>query len=148
MEPHLCQVWVFGLLLQKINKAHAKLHHKVSELRLKSLVELVGVPPNQLVHGLSHPVQTWLRSVGVTPSLLKNKPVDSFEVLPKLQPARLQSFGLLTKRNVICVTNFDKYINAILSEIKERLPQPSLPPAGPSQDKIHTCKLELKVTEA
>ena len=47
---YLCEVWVFGLLLQKINKAHAKLHHKVSELRLKSLVELVGVSPHQLVH--------------------------------------------------------------------------------------------------
>ena len=98
-EPYLCQVGVFGLLLQKINQAHAKLHHKVSELRLQSLVELVGVSPDQLVHRLGHAVQAGLWSIGVAPGLLKNKPVDGFEVFPKLQPARLQSLGLLTKRN-------------------------------------------------
>ena len=104
-KQYLCQVWVFGLLLQKINKTQAELHHKVSELRLQSLVELVGVPPNQLVHRLSHHVQTWLWSVGVAPGLFQNKPVDSFEILPKLQPARLQSFGLLAERNVnLCHT--------------------------------------------
>ena len=97
---YLCQIGVFGLLLQKINKAHAKLHHKVSQLRLESLVELVGVSPHQLVHRLGHAFQTGLWSIGVAPGLFQDKPVDSFEVLPKLQPARLQSFGLLTRESV------------------------------------------------
>ena len=97
---YLCQIGVFGLLLQKINKAHAKLHHKVSQLRLESLVELVGVSPHQLVHRLGHAFQTGLWSIGVAPGLFQDKPVDSFEVLPKLQPARLQSFGLLTRANL------------------------------------------------
>ena len=103
MPPHLCQVGVLGLLLQQVDKAHAKLHHKVSELRLESLVELVGVPPHQLVHGLGHHLQIGLGPVRVAPGLLEHQPVDSLEVLPKLQPTCLQSFSLLRNDFVSCL---------------------------------------------